>query len=68
MGAFHWCDVPDAIDLAFFDNGDRFRVSRLWFDPPEVPPIEGDPEDLLSGWEARLGQYVDKNARIAPDF
>jgi WD40 repeat protein len=68
MGAFRWCDVPDAIDLASLDTGDRFRVSHLWFDPPEVPPVEGDLEDLLAGWEARLGQYVDENARIAPGF
>jgi WD40 repeat protein len=68
MGAFRWCDDPNLIDLALLDTRDSFRVFRLGFDLPEVAPVGGDPKDLLSDWEARLGQHVDENARIAPGF
>jgi hypothetical protein len=37
-------------------------------DLSDVPPVEGNPEDLLFEWEARLGQHVDENARIAPSL
>jgi WD40 repeat protein len=68
MGALRWCGNPSLIDVALLDCRNSFRVFRLGLDLSDVPPVEGNPEDLLFEWEARLGQHVDENARIAPSL
>ena len=50
------------------DTGDRFRVSRICFDPPDGAAVEGDATDLLSVWETRVGLRVYENARIGQGY
>lgn len=68
IGAFHWRDEPDSLDLCLLDTGDSAQVSIMSLDPPNVAALSGDPEDLLAEWQRRLGLHITADARVLPAF
>ena len=68
IGAVRWREEPDALDLCQLDAGDSLRVDRLSLDPPDVAPILGETEELLSKWQWRLGLHITGDSRLLPAF
>jgi hypothetical protein len=62
VGAYHWREEADSIDLSLLDTGDSLRIARMSLDPRDVPVVSGEPEDLLFEWQRRLGRRVSRDA------
>lgn len=68
IGAVRWHEGADSLDLCQLDAGDSLRIDRLSLDPPDVAPISGEPEELLSKWQWRLGLHITADSRLLPAF
>jgi WD40 repeat protein len=49
-------DIPESL----------LKLERIDFDEPPARPVQGDPQQFVADWSARLGLTIDSRGRIAP--
>lgn len=54
--------------VALLDTGNSVFLRTLRFDEPEVDPLPGDPQTLLSEWKRKLALEITADGRIEPPY
>jgi hypothetical protein len=64
-GAYRFSDEQgDKLQVAVRVTGDSIKIITVRFDIPDASPIQGDPKELLAGWQKKLALELKEDGKI----